>query len=55
MYSSVFKVESSPWLTVVEPEMKPITAIVADEMFPEGAGFGMDLEDVSVKVAHQSN
>ncbi|XP_046676627.1 COP9 signalosome complex subunit 9 [Homalodisca vitripennis] len=25
--------------------MKPITAIVADEMFPEGAGFGMDLED----------
>lgn len=55
MYYLVFKVESSPWLTVVEPEMKPITAIVADEMFPEGAGFGMDLEEVSLKVTHKSN
>lgn len=43
--------ESSPWLAVAEPnidiEMKPIAALVADEMFPEGAGFGMDLEEVS--------
>lgn len=43
--------ESSPWLSTSEPTMKPITAIVADEMFPEGAGFGMDLEDVSIKLS----
>lgn len=37
--------ETSPWLTS-ESNMKP--SVVADEMFPEGAGFGMDMEDVSI-------
>jgi hypothetical protein len=39
-------VEVSPWLSREEIIMKP--TVVADEMFPEGAGSFMDLEEVRV-------